>query len=76
MPSYKIDWPWKSWNLVIHNHAFGNSSIYYIHILNENILFITYSFPCTCGFLKILLKVIPGIQRYTFENSLFIFNIH
>ena len=76
MPSYKTDWPWKSWNPVIRNHAFGNSSIYYIHTLSEIIFLVTYLFPCAREFHGISGETIHGIQRYTFENSLFIFNIH
>lgn len=50
MPSYKTDWLWKSWNLVIRNHTFGNSSIYYIHTLSKIIFLITYLFSCSCEF--------------------------
>ena len=73
MPSYKTDWPWKSWNPVIRNHTFGNSSIYYIHTLSETDFIITYLFPCSCEFYGISGKTIHGIQRHTFENSLFYF---
>lgn len=76
MPSYKADCPWKLCNLVINKHTFGNSSIYYIHTLNKIFYLITYLFPYAYEFGWISQKTVPGIQRYTFENSLFIFNIH
>ena len=76
MSSYKTDWPQKSWNSVIHNHTFGKSLIYYIYTLSEIVFIITYLFPCACEFYGISGETIHGIQRYAFENSLFIFNIH